>query len=282
MSVHSRYRTGLWHPYEKPMYGALLNPYHPLARGLVGCWLFNEGGGNIVYDLSGHGNHGTLGGGTAGYRPTWVAGKFGSALDFDGTDDYIRISPSDSLDALSDMTFIAWLKFDEYEEPRRFFNMYYNDSDRFQFEYDPVYDDLLVWNYINGEESRIFANTLPNLGTWFNFVCTVKGTVWKLYIDGDEKASSDEGRNLSDLDDGFTTYIGVRYKSSGFAGYFYGAISQVYIFNRALSVEEILQLYTDPFCMFYHSLEVELLYAAAPPAGIVPQAMHHYRMLREV
>jgi len=53
---------GLWHPYEKPMYGVLLNPYHPLARGLVGCWLFNEGGGNSVFDLSGYGNHGMLGG----------------------------------------------------------------------------------------------------------------------------------------------------------------------------------------------------------------------------
>jgi|GEM_PF-1253406 len=60
----------------KPPIGARLNPYHPLARGLVGSWLFNERGGLIARDSSGHGNHGTLVGG-----PTWERG----ALNFDGT-----------------------------------------------------------------------------------------------------------------------------------------------------------------------------------------------------
>ena len=52
----------------KPPLGARLIPGHPLANGLVGCWLMNEGSGNKVYDLSGNGNSGTLTNG-----PEWKA-----------------------------------------------------------------------------------------------------------------------------------------------------------------------------------------------------------------
>ena len=49
----------------KPPRGARLDPGHPLSRGVVGYWLFNEGVGGRVNDLSGNGNtgvwHGTLG-----------------------------------------------------------------------------------------------------------------------------------------------------------------------------------------------------------------------------
>jgi len=38
-------------PRKKPPYGSRIDPTHPLAQGLVGCWLFNEGGGNKVFDL---------------------------------------------------------------------------------------------------------------------------------------------------------------------------------------------------------------------------------------
>jgi hypothetical protein len=34
----------------KPPRGAILNRTHPLARGLVGCWLFNEWTGNTARD----------------------------------------------------------------------------------------------------------------------------------------------------------------------------------------------------------------------------------------
>ena len=53
---------------------------------LVGFWAFNEGTGDTVKDLSGKDNHGKAVGG-----PKWVKGKIGSALEFDGKDDYLEI-----------------------------------------------------------------------------------------------------------------------------------------------------------------------------------------------
>lgn len=62
----------------KPLFGTPLNTSHPLSQGMVGCWLFNEGGGTTVYD-SLNKYHGTLAGSTL---PTWVTGPYGSSLQF--------------------------------------------------------------------------------------------------------------------------------------------------------------------------------------------------------
>jgi hypothetical protein len=51
---------------------------------IIGMWLFNEGSGDVAEDFSGNGNDGTL-----MNDPEWVKGKFGTALSFDGVDDYV-------------------------------------------------------------------------------------------------------------------------------------------------------------------------------------------------
>ena len=47
-------------PILKPIRGSHLNRSHPLAHGLVGCWLFNEATGKKLFDLSGNDNSGTF------------------------------------------------------------------------------------------------------------------------------------------------------------------------------------------------------------------------------
>jgi len=279
MSVHSHYRAGLWHPYEKPMYGVLLNPYHPLAHGLVGCWLFNEGGGNTVFDLSGYGNHGTLGGGTAEYYPAWTAGSFGSALSFDGDNDYVDCGHSDSLAITDAITIVAWVKI---ADPDMFRHMRivskkstWDASSGYELEYEAHSNYLTLLG--SGSEFARAENV--DLDTNWHFLAgTINGTNGKLYVDGVDKTTDNTVSALvaSEQD----LHIG---KQSGGSDYWNGHLSVVMIYKIELSAREIWQLYTDPFCMFYHpALQAELLYATAPPAGIVPQAMHHYRMLREV
>ena len=46
--------------YQRPPLGAHVNWSHPLSAGLVGCWLLNEGSGNITYDLTMSGGTGTI------------------------------------------------------------------------------------------------------------------------------------------------------------------------------------------------------------------------------
>jgi hypothetical protein len=58
----------------------------------IGLWHFNEGTGDSVFDVSGHGNHGRIIG------ATWQTGIWGRNLKFDGIDDHIVIIQNSSLE----------------------------------------------------------------------------------------------------------------------------------------------------------------------------------------
>ncbi len=60
---------------------------------------------NTVVDSSGNANHGTLSGG-ATYS---ASGKYNSACSFDGTDDYVSIADSTTLDLTHGFTLSAWV-----------------------------------------------------------------------------------------------------------------------------------------------------------------------------
>lgn len=75
------------------------------AVGLVGAYSFDAGRGQSVADASGSGNNGRIIG------ATWTTrGRYGNALSFDGSDDLVRVSPSDSLDLDSGLTLSAWIR----------------------------------------------------------------------------------------------------------------------------------------------------------------------------
>jgi hypothetical protein len=76
-----------------------------------GWWPMYEGSGQTVRDLSGKGNHGTLGSTPAADAndPTWIKGwLFGSALRFDGND-YVRIPDAPALESQK-LTVSAWVR----------------------------------------------------------------------------------------------------------------------------------------------------------------------------
>lgn len=61
------------------------------SSNIMGMWLFNEGNGNTAEDSSGNGNDGKI------HGAKWVDGKFGKALEFDGTDDWVEVAHSNTL-----------------------------------------------------------------------------------------------------------------------------------------------------------------------------------------
>lgn len=80
---------------------------------------FDEGSGTTTHDSSGNGNDGTLYNGTevcsGGYCPTWLDGKFGKALQFDGIGDYVEVGNKPSLNfGLGNFTMEAWVKLSSY------------------------------------------------------------------------------------------------------------------------------------------------------------------------
>jgi hypothetical protein len=71
----------------------------------VAEWKFDENTGVYAYDASGNNNTGTLANG-----PTWVSGKSGSALRFDGIDDHVQIPDSSTVNLSLPYSITFWIK----------------------------------------------------------------------------------------------------------------------------------------------------------------------------
>ena len=72
---------------------------------VVGMWLFDEGEGEIAAESSGRAGDMTLNNGVL-----WVEGPFGTALGFDGIDDFARASIPEAPQGAAERTLVAWAK----------------------------------------------------------------------------------------------------------------------------------------------------------------------------
>lgn len=68
---------------------------------IVAAWLFDEGQGKTAEDFSGNGKDGDIKGGAE-----WVDGKFGKALEFNGTDAWVEVPALGSFD---EVTIAEWV-----------------------------------------------------------------------------------------------------------------------------------------------------------------------------
>jgi len=106
---------------ETRIYKRVLTPVEAVAvynwaPGPVGYWSFDDNtgsGSGVVKDRSGNSNNGTTNGGMT--SSNWTPGKFGSAMTFDGSDDYVSITDPGTasildVSAQSGLTLEAWIK----------------------------------------------------------------------------------------------------------------------------------------------------------------------------
>ena len=81
----------------------MAKPVRP-AHDLVAAYAFDAGSGTKAVDSSGRGNVGAISG------ATWVRGRYGDALSFDGVNAVVRVPPSASLDLTRAMTLSGWVR----------------------------------------------------------------------------------------------------------------------------------------------------------------------------
>ena len=72
--------------------------------GPVAAYAFDDGAGTTAADASGHSLTGTLVNG-----PTWATGKYGSAVSFDGVDDFVDLGNPAALQMTGSMTISGWI-----------------------------------------------------------------------------------------------------------------------------------------------------------------------------
>lgn len=244
---------------QKPYLGTLLNTSHPLARGLVGYWLMNEGVGNKVCDLSKNNNAGTFGGDTF-----WGAGRFGPTTVYGGTDDIINCGTEKVLQPTS-VTLIVSLTRNTQADSHGTIAAQTDGSKGYAMYVTQTTRELW-WahsrNWAVNSTGYFVTNPAIVALAYDEFAGT------RVYADG-MLIDTDGNTGALDYDAGTVFTIGMRLDSVGLD--FAGRVDFVIVYNRALSHQEIAQLYRDPFCMF-KQVPIELWAAAtagaAPPAGI--------------
>uniref|UniRef100_A0A6M3XVL4 Putative baseplate wedge initiator n=1 Tax=viral metagenome TaxID=1070528 RepID=A0A6M3XVL4_9ZZZZ len=191
----------------------------------------DEGSGHPK-DFSSYKNHGT------NYGASWVDGKYGKALSFDGVDDYVNVSDSDSLDLTTAITLSLWINPNSSAVWKRIL-------DKESAAVPHVY--MLCFADSAGKlRARIAGGALDSIGSvpfgsWSHVAVTFDydaDHIIRLYINGVEDNSLDwpslMQTNVQDL------LIG---QYTGGSGYnFDGLKDEVRIFNRALSQAEIQRI----------------------------------------
>ena len=198
-------------------------------QGLVGYWKFEEGSGTTVNDSSGNGNNGTI------YEATWVSGKYGSALIFDGINDYVNInSANDIPTGTSNRTIEAWFKtsYDNSPGPQQKAIVSYGNASFSQYFSLAHFTNNKLG--VGGFGNDCISDITINDGNWHHGAATYDGTTVSIYVDGVLNVTCAKSFNTV-----LTKFeIGT---ASGWWGnpYFNGTIDEVKIYNRVLSAEEI-------------------------------------------
>jgi parallel beta-helix repeat protein len=203
--------------------------------GLVGCWRFDENAGTTAYDSSGNGNDGTLCG------PEWVQGKNGSALSFDGSDDYVEVPDSPTLNP-SAITVMAWVYFKELSSSFPSNNSMiiskgtdYDANGSFcLFATGP--QGICLHMKDNGQDVYFIQMVDFVEGEWYHVAGTYDGSEMKIYINGE--FTGGWVTNISRTTDAGNLQIGALRKP-GEESWLNGTIDEVRIYDRALSKEEI-------------------------------------------
>lgn len=211
-------------------------------HGLVVYLSFNQGSGCQALDLSGNGNHGLLKPDCPSNCPLWVAGesvKFGQALRFDGSDDYVEIPYSSELYSAS-WTFEMMIKrlVDSGGYERLLSYSSVADSDKWVHITDT--DKLLTGFYDTGAGNRSVTTieTIP-LNVWKHLAIVFDSAYLRIYINRVLKATSSDFSAFTPRDNNYNVNIGrlkAIYK-------FNGLFDEVRIYNRALSLGEIVRHY---------------------------------------
>ena len=205
-------------------------------QGLVGYWSFDEGTGNTAKDGSKNGNDGAITG------SKWAKGVFGSALEFNGVNDYANMRNPGGGITNKAVSVEAWVQ-----------SMGSNVNANLVFAGPEGLDYGIwiqggrffagVWNSEGVQYSAISPSS-PTPGLWYHVAMTCDfnaDKVVRFYINGILSCTSAAAGTA--IRSGHTTIdVGGRTPN---ASYFKGIIDEVRIYNRALSEAEIRKPYED-------------------------------------
>jgi hypothetical protein len=212
--------------------------------GLVGSWHFNEGSGTSIYDSSGYNNNGTLING-----PTWVSGKYGNGVKFDGSNDYVNFGDVLDFERTYPFSISFWAKFND------------STSDMFviakqdNFNVGEGYaisrsSSGSIFFYLgnNQNTNALSIATAEKTGAdWIHIVVTYNGSSSasgvKIYFNGTQQSTNNNGNDTITATTVTSENLQIGCREGCTFSWFNGTIDEVRIYNRALSSTEISAFY---------------------------------------
>lgn len=227
--------------------------------GLIGRWDFDEGDGKIVADSSGNGNDGTLnnfdgilgGEGIGTDLPAWSAGKFGSGLDFDGINDYVKTSAFSIPNASNAITFSGWINGSKKAVTQTLISDASQSSTTgFLYLYRLYNVDYLTWQFAYGtgyssfSSSSDFFTGYDNQWVHVAVVVDYANKTGKFYRNGELINTATTTLDVLFPTANKSKYIG-SYNPS--LNMFDGLMDDVRVYSRALSDAEVADHYQSIF-----------------------------------
>ena len=156
------------------------NTVPPQNSGLVAAYAFHAPSGTVLADVSGNNRHGTLVNG-----PTWVAGRYGNALSFDGVNDYVTMGDVDLPGAF---TVSIWA------QAKNLGSGCHGSAVMKRFDYGlEVCNGQMYGQVGNGSGSSWAASTsyaIPLANVWSYYTLTYDGTTARLYVNAGLRSSA--------------------------------------------------------------------------------------------
>lgn len=234
---------------NKPRAGAVINTGHQLSQGLVGLWLLNEQGGKAG-DISGKGNTGTLTNGAVWNNDSVT---FSNGLTY-----YIQTpfagNASGGPSGASKYSISLWVKPTGTLGTNQAMIGWYdsgNSAGFFMQTGATVASQILILAYNSGASygespvGSLVSGKLYHLVMVFDGTQSTNAIKMKLYINGIAQTISFAGTMPTSIG---TITNNLRIGDAGaLARYWTGTISNVRIYNRALSQQEAQELYSNPY-----------------------------------
>jgi hypothetical protein len=207
--------------------------------------MFDETSGSTANDVSGNENSGTLT--NMDLAANWVSGQIHGALEFDGVDDLVVVSPAPRHAKGNDFSISFWMmpdtstrndvlisRWDDSTEHRSWAIAYASDEGELRFDTSN--------NGLFQPGNKVTSARAVADGQWSHVVALHTDGINTLFIDGSEDRST-RVTNRGVFDTNLALYVGHSPAFGSAPQHFDGAIDDVRIYDRALAAEEVQDLH---------------------------------------
>lgn len=208
-------------------------------------WKMDEPSGCSVADSSACG----LNGGITYYGAGRAAGVDGNCINLDGTNDYVEMPDSSTLNGMSSLTVSAWVNLDQLPQSPQYYVIVGKDETGSEASYRLAVNSSGTGHFVVSTENNYWysAGTKANFttalspGTWYHIVGTYDGTTVKVYVNGVLRGTGTSPISGNIINGACRLRIG--YKPEGDFAYLDGKVDDVRVYSRALNATEVQNLY---------------------------------------